>query len=56
MSTQNPESGHNGRWIVVALVVVALALSTLILLVNRPALDGPPALPLGRNQTGVDAK
>ncbi len=56
MNAQDLETGRNGRWVVVALIVAALALSTLILFVNRPALDGPPPLPADGNQTGVDAK
>ena len=56
MNAQKSANGHSGRWLVVALIVAALALSTLILFVNRPALDGPPPLPAGGNQTGVDGE
>ena len=56
MNTQKSENGRSGRWLVVALIVAALALSTLILFVNRPALDGPPPLPTDGNQTSVDGE
>lgn len=52
----NPREGHGGRLLVILLIAAALAMSTLILVVNRPALR-PPALPdPGGNQTGVDDK